>query len=85
MQISHRRHWGRFPRYLVLEATRELDQQMTSDFLSIKTRSLVVTTLYGRKRYSSKENSLKKGSDIVVGTSGRIKDFQKKHSFMNYY
>ncbi len=85
IQISHRIYSGRFARYLVLEATRELDRQMTSDFLSIKTHSLVVTTLYERKRYSSKENSLKKGSDIIVGTSGKIKDFQKKHSFMNHY
>ena len=72
--------WGRFPRCLVLEPTRELAKQVTNDFLSIKPRSLAVSTLYGGKEYSRQELSLKRGSDIVVGTPGRIKDFlnQKK-------
>ena len=66
---------GRSPRCLVLEPTRELAQQISNDFLSIKNRWLRVTTLYGGKRYLEQETSLKKGSDIVVGTPGRVKDF----------
>jgi superfamily II DNA/RNA helicase len=71
---------GRYPRCLVLEPTRELAKQVTNDFLSIKSRPLSISTLYGGKEYSRQELSLKKGSDIVVGTPGRIKDFlnQKK-------
>ncbi|CAF3098680.1 unnamed protein product, partial [Rotaria sp. Silwood2] len=67
--------WGRYPRCLVLEPTRELANQVTNDFLSVKSRLLSITTLYGGKEYSKQELSLKKGSDIVVGTPGRTKDF----------
>ncbi len=72
--------FGRSPRCLVLEPTRELAKQVTNDFLSIKSRLLSISTLYGGKEYSRQELSLKRGSDIVVGTPGRIKDFlnQKK-------
>jgi len=71
---------GRYPRCLVLEPTRELANQVTNDFLSIKSRLLSISTLYGGKEYSRQELSLKRGSDIVIGTPGRIKDFlnQKK-------
>ncbi|CAF1399768.1 unnamed protein product [Adineta steineri] len=71
---------GRFPRCLVLEPTRELAKQVTNDFLSIKSRLLSISTLYGGKEYSKQELSLNRGSDIVIGTPGRIKDFlnQKK-------
>ncbi|UJR11701.1 hypothetical protein I4U23_015882 [Adineta vaga] len=77
-EVSNAR--GRFPRCLVLEPTRELAKQVTNDFLSIKSRFLSITTLYGGKEYSKQELSLQRGSDIVVGTPGRIKDFlnQKK-------
>ncbi|CAF4617260.1 unnamed protein product, partial [Rotaria sp. Silwood2] len=75
---------GRYPRCLVLEPTRELAKQVTNDFLSIKSRSLLITTLYGGKEYSRQELSLKKGSDIVIGTPERIKDFlNKKKVFFN--
>ena len=71
---------GRYPRCLVLEPTRELANQVTNDFLSIKSRLLSISTLYGGKEYSRQELSLKRGSDVVIGTPGRIKDFinQKK-------
>jgi ATP-dependent RNA helicase DDX21 len=71
---------GRYPRCLVLEPTRELANQVTNDFLSIKSRLLSISTLYGGKEYSRQELSLNRGSDIVIGTPGRIKDFlnQKK-------
>ncbi|CAF3042213.1 unnamed protein product, partial [Rotaria sp. Silwood2] len=59
----------------LLEPTRELAKQVTNDFLSIKSRLLSITTLYGGKEYSKQELSLKRGSDIIVGTPGRIKDF----------
>ncbi|CAF1370308.1 unnamed protein product, partial [Adineta ricciae] len=77
-EISRER--GRFPRCLVLEPTRELAKQVTNDFLSIKSRLLSISTLYGGKEYSKQELSLQRGSDVVVGTPGRIKDFlnQKK-------
>lgn len=77
---NQNRLFGRYPRCLVLEPTRELAKQITTDFLSIKSRSTAITTLYGGKKYFDQENSLRKGSDIVVGTPGRIKDFlnQKK-------
>jgi len=48
---------------------------VTNDFLSIKSRLLSISTLYGGKEYSQQELSLKRGSDVVVGTPGRIKDF----------
>lgn len=69
---------GRFPRCLVLEPTRELAKQVTNDFLSIKSRSISVSTIYGGKEYFRQESSLNKGTDIVIGTPGRIKDFINK-------
>jgi superfamily II DNA/RNA helicase len=63
---------GRSPRCLVLEPTRELAKQVTNHFLSIKSRFLSISTLYGGKEYSKQELSLKRGSHIVVGTPGRI-------------
>ena len=66
---------GRSPRCLVLEPTRELAKQVTDDFLSIKNRLLSISTLYGGKDYAGQESSLRQGSDVVVGTPGRIKDF----------
>jgi len=70
---------GRAPRCLVLEPTRELARQISDDFHSIKTRFLNISTLYGGKEYLSQETSLRKGSDIVVGTPGRIKDFLRQN------
>ena len=80
LQRETRNIIGRFPRCLVLEPTRELAKQVTNDFLSIKSRFLSISTLYGGKEYSKQELSLQRDSDIVVGTPGRIKDFlnQKK-------
>jgi superfamily II DNA/RNA helicase len=80
LQRDMRPVWGRPPRCLVFEPTRELAKQVTDDFLSIKSRALAITTLYGGKQYAEQENSLKRGSDVVVGTPGRVKDFlhQKK-------
>ncbi|CAF3502556.1 unnamed protein product [Rotaria socialis] len=66
---------GRYPRCLVLEPTRELAKQVTNDFLSIASRLLSISTIYGGKEYSQQELSLKRGSDVVIGTPGRIKDF----------
>ena len=50
------------------------------DFLSIRSPSLEITTVYGGKKYAEQELSLKRGTDILVGTPGRTKDFllQKK-------
>lgn len=67
--------FGRPARCLVLEPTRELAKQISNDFLSIKTRLTNITTVYGGKSYVYQESALKKGSDILVGTPGRVKDF----------
>ena len=64
--------FGRSPRCLVLELARELAKQVTTDFLSIKSRFLSIATLNGGREYSRQEASLQRGVDVVVRTPGRI-------------
>jgi superfamily II DNA/RNA helicase len=44
--------WVRYPRCLVLKPSREVAKQVRNDFLSIKSPSLSISTLYGGKEYS---------------------------------
>ena len=60
---------------LVLEPTRELAMQTCTEMQSFATDGLPRTTvLYGGASYAAQIKDLKRGSEIVVGTPGRIKD-----------
>ncbi len=66
---------GHKPRALVLVPTRELAVQVRDEIVKLakgrKTRCIAV---YGGKPIRSQINQLQKGSDIVVGTPGRVLD-----------
>ena len=60
---------------LILEPTRELAVQTCTEMQSFATEAYPRTTvLYGGASYSNQIKELKRGSEIVVGTPGLIKD-----------
>ena len=62
-------------RALVLEPTRELAIQTCTEMQSFTTGKYPrVTVLYGGASYSGQIKDLKRGTEIVVGNPGRIKD-----------
>lgn len=74
---------GRAPQGLVVVPTRELAQQVASDLKQAsKYRGLVVVDMYGGRAYEPQIEALKKGTDIVVGTPGRLIDLMR-HKVLN--
>ncbi|KAJ0743763.1 putative RNA helicase transcription factor interactor and regulator CCHC(Zn) family [Helianthus annuus] len=71
-RISPRRG-QRLPRVLVLAPTRELARQVETE---IKESAPYLSTVcvYGGVSYSSQQNALSRGVDVVVGTPGRLID-----------
>jgi len=64
-----------YPQALVLEPTRELAMQTCEEMKSFTSSEFPRTTvLYGGASYATQIRELKKGSEIIVGTPGRIKD-----------
>ncbi|MCR5188104.1 MAG: DEAD/DEAH box helicase [Treponema sp.] len=60
---------------LILEPTRELAVQTCTEMQSFANHDFPRTTvLYGGASYATQIKDLKRGSEIVVGTPGRIKD-----------
>ncbi|MFJ6083704.1 DEAD/DEAH box helicase [Streptomyces sp. NPDC092369] len=69
------------PQALVVVPTRELCTQVTNDLLTAgKVRNVRVTAIYGGRAYEPQVEALKKGTDVIVGTPGRLLDLagQKK-------
>lgn len=67
--------YGRPPSVLVLLPTRELASQVYEDFKFYGVAlGLSAACLYGGASFQSQEMALKRGTDIVIGTPGRIKD-----------
>lgn len=64
---------------LILEPTRELAMQTCEEMKSFSNDEFPRTcVLYGGASYSTQIKDLKRGSEIVVGTPGRIKDHIEK-------
>ena len=62
-------------RALILEPTRELAIQTCTEMQSFSSGKFPrVTVLYGGASYSTQIKDLRRGTEIVVGTPGRIKD-----------
>ena len=60
---------------LILEPTRELAMQTCTEMQSFANEEFPRTTvLYGGASYAAQIKELKRGSEVVVGTPGRIKD-----------
>ncbi|MGW3285791.1 DEAD/DEAH box helicase [Streptomyces sp. NPDC001002] len=69
------------PQALVVVPTRELCTQVTNDLLTAgKVRNVRVTAIYGGRAYEPQVEALRKGTDVIVGTPGRLLDLagQKK-------
>lgn len=72
---------GTVPQALILAPTRELAIQVADEISSFKgKKKLHVTTVYGGASMTEQLKSLKRGTDIVVGTPGRILDHLKRGS-----
>jgi ATP-dependent RNA helicase RhlE len=73
------KHSPRGPRVLVLEPTRELAAQVdvaSRDYSRFG--DLLTTVVYGGVGYGGQEAQLKRGTDILVATPGRLLDFIEK-------
>ncbi len=66
---------GKGVQALILTPTRELALQVTDEILSYKgNRRIWISTIYGGASISKQIRDLEKGTDIVVGTPGRVID-----------
>ncbi|KAF3982479.1 MAG: DEAD/DEAH box helicase [Methylococcales symbiont of Hymedesmia sp. n. MRB-2018] len=69
------------PRALILAPTRELAIQIHKDALLLgKQLDLKYALIYGGTDYQKQLDVLKTNIDIVIGTPGRIIDFQRKNA-----
>lgn len=64
----------RVPRVLVIVPSRELAKQVFETFRGAAGGALKTTVCYGGHQFSDEENSLHAGSDVVIGTPGRLLD-----------
>lgn len=70
------------PRALILAPTRELAIQIHKDALQLgKYLNLKYALIYGGTDYKKQLDSLKTNVDIIIGTPGRIIDFQRQNAF----
>ena len=66
---------------IVLCPTRELAIQVTNEIKKLtKDQKIFVTAVYGGQDIKTQLKSLKKGTHIVVGTPGRVKDHLQRRS-----
>jgi ATP-dependent RNA helicase DeaD len=64
---------------LVLVPTRELALQVAEEIRSLKGKKKIeVVSVYGGQAFGPQRNALRKGADIVVGTTGRILDHLRR-------
>jgi ATP-dependent RNA helicase RhlE len=72
-------HEPRGPRALILEPTRELAAQVdTASRDYSRFGNLLTTVVYGGVGYGGQEAQLKRGTDVLVATPGRLLDFLEK-------
>jgi ATP-dependent RNA helicase DeaD len=71
---------GKEPTTLILCPTRELCIQITRDLQNFaeNLKGVSVTSVYGGQAMNIQINALKRGTDIVVGTPGRIHDLIRR-------
>ncbi|MDA3940320.1 MAG: DEAD/DEAH box helicase [Spirochaetia bacterium] len=79
--LSRRAAKSSLPRALVLTPTRELAEQVGESFVNYgQFLDLKITKIYGGVKMSSQITKLKKGTDIVIATPGRLMDHLEKKS-----
>ncbi|WP_188696183.1 ATP-dependent RNA helicase RhlB [Bowmanella pacifica] len=70
------------PRAIIMAPTRELAVQIHKDAeLLSKHTGLSLGLIYGGEGYQSQRETLEKGVDIIIGTTGRIIDYYKQGIF----
>ncbi len=70
---------SRHPRALILAPTRELVVQIDKDAQLLgKHTGFTIQAIYGGVDYMKQRNALKEGTDIVIGTPGRLIDYLKQ-------
>lgn len=69
----------RRPQALILAPTRELALQTYREGLVLGAHTdLKLAAIYGGEGYTHQENKLRAGSDVIIGTPGRILDFARR-------
>lgn len=71
------------PQAMILAPTRELALQISKELEALKhhPREYAVLTVYGGKPLDEQTWQLRKGVDIFVGTTGRVKDHIERKNF----
>ncbi|VDD82420.1 unnamed protein product [Mesocestoides corti] len=73
------RKYGRLPCAIILAPTRELVTQTATVLSSIASKKLIVLSVYGGVPYQMQIKALRAGTDIIVGTPGRIIDLMSSN------
>ena len=71
------------PQAMILAPTRELALQISKELDALKhnSREFNVLTVYGGKSIDEQTWALRRGVDIFVGTTGRVKDHIERKNF----
>ena len=70
------------PRAVVLAPTRELAQQIERDALELgAATALSMMVVYGGAAYKSQRERLSRGTDLLIGTPGRLLDYYRQEVF----
>ncbi|MBT3505060.1 MAG: ATP-dependent RNA helicase RhlB [Piscirickettsiaceae bacterium] len=77
------KNWdGKQPRAFILAPTRELAIQIANDaHLLNKSAGLRIVVAHGGKDYEKQKSAILAGVDILIGTPGRLLDYQKQGVF----
>ncbi|OGT41706.1 MAG: hypothetical protein A3F13_03005 [Gammaproteobacteria bacterium RIFCSPHIGHO2_12_FULL_40_19] len=78
--LSRLDHAVRAPQALILVPTRELAIQVAEAFQSYakQMKGFSVTPIYGGQDFNTQLRSLKRGSQVIVGTPGRLMDHMRR-------
>ena len=80
--LTHPQPAKKQPRAIIMAPTRELAVQIYNDAeLLSKHTGLSLGLIYGGEGYESQRDSLQRGVDIIIGTTGRIIDYYKQNIF----
>ena len=73
---------GKQPRALILAPTRELAIQIAKDAVLLNSHAnLRIVIAHGGKDYEKQRDNIRAGVDILIGTPGRLLDYQKQRVF----
>lgn len=80
--LTHPQEESGQPRAIIMAPTRELAVQIHKDAeILAKHCNISLGLIYGGEGYQSQMETLQKGVDIIIGTTGRIIDYYKQEIF----